>query len=189
MGVDCNCFLPSNVRIDDVAKVMCILMGKKPFKEHSSIHPKDDTWWAQVPKDSYSFKHTSSPYYVEILIKVAGDALTARGDAGDVVSASYFYECEDKRAGKFIQIHVRSTAFWIAVCKGLVDFFGGEVGFPDYTDKIHYKKKPKSIKQNHPSRNPDWGVFQERMMAIKPLTLDDFKKAYNHAAYKVPELA
>lgn len=165
MGVDCKIYLPGNVRVRDVANVMGIAAGLKP-----SWHKKG---WAEVP--GVALKPTS---LVEMCsIELSGELV----DKSDKHFCGYHFE-GGRGASRLLS--PRSTAFWIGVGRRLVNFFGGEMTYQDCDDGIDFFLPPKSDAENKPEDGDEWDVFQKRVVAVVPLTLEELQGLNELAAYK-----
>jgi hypothetical protein len=80
----------------------------------------------------------------------------------------------------------RSTPFWIAVGKRLVQFFGGEIDYQDCDEiDVDFARPSKSLKINDPQDDDEWDTFQRRLFRLKPLMVEDIKDADQYAAYKL----
>ena len=76
-----------------------------------------------------------------------------------------------------------STPWWIAAAKRLVDVFGGIVDYNDCDD--HDQDYMQPIADDISATQGDaWGRWQERLLAVTPLTDEEIKQARIHAAYK-----
>lgn len=96
------------------------------------------------------------------------------------------YHFENSSSTKYSRsIIPRSTAFWCAVGRELVKFFGGSIQYQDWKDLRNstlYFPKPRH--RNNPEDGTAWTSFQEAMMNIKPLTKKHIERAEKVAAYK-----
>lgn len=178
MGCDCRVYLPDNARLRDIQDVMGALMGFKKEKQELS-----GGWRAKVKGVK---AENSGSGTVEMLILSGtlpdGPAKIARRENGEGFMAFWHWEGHPG----FHQLSVKSTSFWITVGKKLVDFFGGYVDFNDCDNKEKdYKKKVKTKSQNSPEDGKPWEKFQERIMAVEPITLAEFNANIKHAAYEV----
>lgn len=162
MGINTFVKLPDNVRLEDVAKVIGIAVGYKPETIASRNNPAVS--WTEV--NGVEIKTTSVPSMVNI---VFGGR-----------HCSYFFEHES--GGRLV--YTKSTSFWIAVSKRLVDFFGGEVDFNDCDESdVDYKKKANSSKINRPSDGKAWYDFQARLLKVKPIHRDEVDDDYYEYNY------
>jgi len=183
MGVDCNIHLPANVRVRDVADIIGILAGKKTTVKTMN------GGGLSVDVEGVKVEPTSIPEMVQITVKgpFSKDAQAARGD-NEGLFCYYHFESEDKYVG-WRDLNPRSTPFWCAVARSLVDFFGGEVDYNDCdTTRVDYRRSPRTNLVNCPSNNPEWDRFQKRMAAARPLAAEDFKRADKVSAYKLADL-
>lgn len=170
MGVDCKIVLPGNVRVDDVALVLGASAGLK--KE-----------WAP-----YDFKSArvlgveinsidGIPTCVNIELK--GDLI----DGFKHHHVMYYFEYHGLRL-----LMPRSTGFWIACGHRLVDFFGGRIDYKDCDDESKdYFVPKKSRKLNCPDDGEAWDKFEERIMAIEPITKVELEEYSKYAVYSYPK--
>lgn len=71
----------------------------------------------------------------------------------------------------------------IAVCRGLVDFFGGWLDYDDCDEfDLDYVKPPRD--PIAPSDGVEWDDFQRAIVEVQPLTRADFEACVRWAAYK-----
>jgi hypothetical protein len=177
MGCDCYIYLPDNARLRDIQDVMGALMGYK--KERSEF---SGGWSAKVEGVK---AEPSGAGTVEMCILTGklpdGPAADARGEAGEGFMAFWHWEGHPG----FRLLSVKSTKFWITVGKKLVDFFGGYVDYNDCDDKEKdYVKKVKTKNENSPEDGKPWVKFQERIMAVEPITTEEYNKNQKFAAYQ-----
>lgn len=172
MGVDTRITLPENVRVSDVTRVIGIAAGLKPRRYYFS---NGDGWCVDVPGSKVST--TGVPEMVRI--ELFGDLI----DGKKQHEVFYHYECE--QGGRLL--NPRSTAFWIAVGKRLVDFFGGELIYNDCDNKVDYSVLAKPRIDNSPSDGHLWYNFQERLEKVVPITKEELKYFDSVAAYKLAE--
>ena len=79
----------------------------------------------------------------------------------------------------------RSTPWWLAAGKALVDFFGGELDYNDCdSSDSDYAVPAKGDSMNRPSDGKPWHRLQDRILALQPLSADDILSARQDAAYK-----
>ncbi len=148
MGVDIRCVLPGNVRVDDVAKVIGIAVGLKPEYRKFNMGNSDG----------------GATYVDGITVNAAGSVDTVQINF-DGRYALYFFE-PDIAIGKRL-FYPKSTPFWIAACKRLVDFFGGTIDYNDCDEKaVDYRVKAKSNSENCPSDDEPWETFQQRLLTV-----------------------
>lgn len=174
MGVDMRVKLPGNVQVNKVAKVMGAYAGCTPVKR---FFPNDSKggWCAEVR--DVKVTTTTVPEMAQITI----DCPMIDGQ----VSHFCFYHFEPE-CGVGRLMLPRSTAFWIALMTKVVDFFGGELDYQDCDDvDVNYSVPAKTLEENSPSDGEAWYDFQNRILAIKPLTKDEWQAADQHAAYKI----
>ena len=175
MGVDTKLTLPGNVRVQDVAKVMGVLAGLKP--EQYSIAGSKGVF---VRVDGATVGTTHSAYMAEIELSAPDGHTLIDGERSH--SVLYFFEDEGGRR----LLMPKSTPFWIAVCRGLADFFGGMVDYNDCDDRsVNYRVKFKSNTENQPRTDEPWDEFHLRILNLTPLTKDDLVEMSEFASYQV----
>jgi hypothetical protein len=168
MGVDTIIRLPENVEINHVADVIGILAGLKAEKKNFQ---RSEGWYVEVDGVNI-LGRPSIPDGPEITFKSPLD--------GENHSVSYWYE--DSEGGRMLSPH--STAFWIAIGRGLVKFFGGTLVYKDTGNmKPNFRGRPKSDALNRPQDGKPWQNLQQRLLDLKPLTQKDLKAESKHAAY------
>lgn len=179
MGVDTVVRLPANVRVSDVADVIAIVSGKPVAK--ISLGSGVDSWAAEVAGVRVSGLPTMPQCaYIHIDGPLPEHIQNYR-DGQDGLRVLYHFETEN---GERLLMR-RSTAFWIAVGRRLVQFFGGTQDYQDCDARdVNYRKPPKSDRDNNPSDGKPWSDFQQRKLALKPLTLAELKSADKLAAYQ-----
>ena len=166
MGSDCHVYLPPATRINDVAEVMGILAGNKPRKE--PLGDPEGSWAVRVP----TIKAENS--------SVCGCAEITFWDSNKEQRWA-FYHFEPSKTGERL-LSVRSTGFWIAIGKRLVDFFGGRMTYNDcgMTEDDYQQPHRTDI---HESDGEPWQAFQQRIFDVKPLTKKEIKDAAKLSAY------
>lgn len=179
MGVNCWTYLPAAVRIDDVAKVAAALIGHK--SRHESIGGSDGIF-AHVDGWKTTTANETMPHCAYIVLDAtiktpAAEAL--RDSDGDAYHLLYHFE--SGRNGEKA-IGPKCTAVKIALCVGLVSFFGGTVDFNDCDDvDVDFRRKPKP--DIHASDGEEWDRFQKRILAVKPLTQEDIGRYAERSAH------
>jgi len=176
MGVNSNIYLPNDVRVRDVADVIGILAGLKPYKRH--FGGGSDGWSCGV--DGVEIKTTTSPEMVEIIIR--GDLV----DGETVHFVHYFFE-----NGNYRFLYPKATPFWIAIGKRLCKFFGGKIDYADCDAGGINATWKKPRKSNCPEDGRVWYNFEQAKLDLKPITKKDIIEANKWAGYKIedyPEL-
>tara|TARA_R110000824_G_scaffold52052_11_gene144737 strand:+ start:2135 stop:2749 length:615 start_codon:yes stop_codon:yes gene_type:complete len=182
MGVNVQCILPADVKVKDASEVMGILAGL-PIKEEYIGGRNGKEGWYHVTVPGVEVKNTGSISMVDILLK---------GDLIDGEPNHYYYWHFEGQGGTRY-FGPKSTAFWIAVCKGLVDFFGGELIYNDCSSSVCDYSRISRHSNSTDGFRFDHGddlyhFMNERKRNLKPLTLDDLKEVHEHAAYQTPEI-
>lgn len=174
MGVDCRILLPPDARIRDVADVIGILAG---------LNPEWDDSIPSVSVPGATAKPSSLAECAEITIVSKNGEFLVDGETSHWLL--FHWEPSEESGMHLLMPH--STAFWIALGKKLVSFFGGSIDYNDCDSKdVDYRaKKPR--RRNNPTVGKPWDDFQKAMFNIKPLTEKDLEKAEKYAAYKRKE--
>lgn len=174
MGVNCRILLPPAARIYDVADVLGGLAGLQVKKRKTNPWA---TYVLGVDCRSYPGKGLEAYALISLRPEIRKD----------LVGGSRCHECmyhfEGGPKGERL-LMPRSTAFWIAVGKGLVDFFGGTLDFQDFDDKYSDYKKP-MVADIHAEDGNEWDRLQNRKLNVKPITWQQLKAADQHASYKM----
>jgi hypothetical protein len=177
MGVDTKICLPDDVQASTVAKVIGILLGIKPTKyEHDS-----DAWWTEVK--GATLGNCSVVGCCDINISAQEDKLI-----DGETNRWFLYHFEPECGGRLIM--PRSTPVNIAMGEGLVNFFGGRLVYSDHgddNDSDNYYEKEKPRGRNNPDDGHEWDSFQQELLDIRSLTVDDIREADQYAAYKLED--
>lgn len=172
MGVDVRLMIPAPARIRDVADVLAALLGCPVVRQD---HGHGGSWSANCWGDVAFYRSENAddliqPECVWININAPDDPR----------SFLYFFEWDAMgNHGLF----PRSTASNIALCVAICDFFGGTVDFNDCDDvEVDYRQPVRE--DIHPHGGMPWENFQNRKLAIQPLTVADVVRYQSVAAYK-----
>lgn len=171
MGVNTKIYLPGNVRVDDVAIVVGALAGlslQQRSLRTDSYHT-DNNMYCICP--SVSVQTTSMPCLA--IINLLGGMV----DGETQRNCYYHFECEPRPesgvGGGWRLLSPKCSSFWIAIGKGLVDFFGGVVDFNDCDDiDSDYVVSPKSDAYNSHHTDEQWAHFQKRLGELTPVVLE-----------------
>ena len=174
MGVNSNIYLDAGVRVRDVADVIGILAGLKPYKSNFS---STDGWFTKVD----GVKVRSCEYSADMCEIVIKGRLV---DGEEVHSVSYFFEHDN---GKYRFLYPKATPFWIAIGKGLCKFFGGKIDYADCDEGGINASWKKPRKSNSPSDGRPWYAFEQAKLDLKPITKKDMIKANKWAGYKIED--
>ena len=164
MGICTYIHLPDNVRFDDVAKVVAIAAGLQP----------EFRTFAGQPGSGY--------------VRVPGiDAKNSLFSAGigeiNFDGRHALYHFESSYGGRLL--NCGGSQFWCAVGRRLVDFFGGYVDYNDCDDiAADYKRRPKSRAVNAPTSDSNWMKFQNRLMRVKRIHMDELSLTPDGDQYK-----
>lgn len=180
MGVNVGCQLPHGTRIKDVAKVAAALLGHE--SKHVPIGGSDSTF---ATVKGYDLKAAGDSSFQVTLAYVVLDTTTGNPAAQAILKSDgeryhLLYHFEYSKLGPGTT--PKCTAAKIALCVGLVRFFGGTVDFSDCDAKdVNLRVKAKT--DIHASDGPEWSEFQNRILAVQPITKDDIAKYEKFAAY------
>jgi hypothetical protein len=176
MGVNVKCELAAGTRLKDVASVAAALLGNKA--EHKPI---DNSKGIFARVDGVHTERTSFLEMVTIVIKLDAKNPAAKEiikSDGNPYHLTYHYESGPMGEPLLMPA---CTAAKIALCVGLVKFFGGKVLFNDCAAKSPTFRRERRT-DIHAADNP-WDHFQKRILAIKPLTAADVAKYEKYSGY------
>lgn len=157
MSVDCRVYMPPAAQLRDVADVLALQAGFKPTLNKYGV---ESVAGLKVEPSSY-------PGMAYIYI---GTRRTTWQWESDYPHLNYH------------TMIFGSTAWWIAMARGLVDFFGGAVSYKDYDDNPDYSRFPPLDLYNDGAEL--WVKLQKRIVAVKPIPADVIKECDQWAAYK-----
>jgi hypothetical protein len=178
MSVNVKCEFPYGTRIRDVATVAAALLGHKP--RHVAVPGSKSTF---AHTKGWSVNASSDPTLAYIGLDTTTDnpaAKLIRESDGDRYNLLYHFEGNDGHP----LISPKCTAAKIALCAGLVKFFGGTVDFNDGDDKkVNMRVKAKT--DVRASDDPEWSLFQQRILAVQPITAEEISKYKKFASYQI----
>jgi hypothetical protein len=181
VGVDCRVVLPHRARLDDVVKVMGCLAGlPTQWTESSGVR------WLDVTGGRA--KSYAPDWHLTSCAEIVLDPV-AVGDATIVRCMFHFDLALGGRNGLRYEhsgrgIGPRSTPFWLAIGKGLVDFFGGVMDYQDCDDiDVDYQQPEREDIQAFDGE--PWRLFQERIANVAALAEADLLAMRDAAAYDV----
>lgn len=167
MGVGCQLTIPAPARIRDVADVIAGLLGFPVYK----IPLGNDGYAARV--DGIQFlSYDNMPECSRIITPMPIGPW-------DVYETLYHYEWDE--LGNH-GIMPRSRPINIALCIALCDFFGGRIDFNDCDDSDCDYRQP-AREDIHATNGQPWNAFQDRILAVRPLTKEDIERYRDVAAY------
>lgn len=114
---------------------------------------------AQCARIRINHRHAVYPYDIDIM---------------------YHFELTGGQRG----LQPRSTPFWLALGKRLVDFFGGRVDFCDADDREADYVRDKPRTHNDPKDGTPWERFQQELFTFAPLTREEIEACQEFAAYE-----
>lgn len=176
MGIDSRIYLPPTVRIDDVADVIGALAGLTPEK---SFFGSSEGWATHVPGVRAKATHTAS--MATIYVDAGNEGTLIDGDRRHYVC--YFFESLDQDYKPCRYLLPRSTAFWIAIGRGLIRFFGGSLSYSDVDDTINETLPAKPTSFVHAEGGEAWYALQQAKLDVKPITLEELAHCATIAAY------
>lgn len=167
MSTNTRIILPTDVRIDDVATVIGKLAGLPAVKKDS-----DKSFFTSI--NGVKIIPSSMAEMAEIVLE--GNMI----DKQKKHFVYYFFEGEHGKR----EICPKSTAFWVAIGKRLVEFFGGKIDYND-CDNIDWDYESQIPREhNDPNDGKEWNDFQEEIYNLKPITKLELKEAQKFASYK-----
>jgi hypothetical protein len=180
MGVNTVICLPHNARADDIATVLASLAGAGGKLE-------------MLPGGGANFvsdaKIRFEPYADASSLHNCRRLTIDRLSAGRI-DTMFHYDLNCGRSqmgGLRYQVHGRgimpaSTAWWIAIAAGLVDFFGGAADYADCDDTDIDVQEPERDDLRAHDGAP-WDRFQRRMAAVQPISAEAIKLSRQFAGY------
>ena len=176
MGTNAVVKLPAGTRMGDVANVVGILLGcEKEWFESGNAR------WIRVKRVEEKCSQ-SIPELAYIDIDLTGldnpVAVAIRESDGDTYEMSYHFE--GGHGGP--SINPKATAAKIALCKAVVQFFGGEANYND-CDSVDINVQVDGRNPIAPSDGKPWDDFQQALDNLKPLTANNMKAVGRWAAY------
>lgn len=173
MGVNTSITLPAQVQLRDVALVLAALDGVPMVRHHFTFG--NGGWGADL--EGGIGKHIIYSTNDHLPECVGIRWISAEGKARYVL-----YHFEFGRAGHH-GLLPGATPWWIVAGKRLVDVFGGIVDFDDCDNKDQDYVQP--IADDISASNGEaWYRWQERLLAVKPITQEELDEARQYAAYK-----
>ena len=175
MGVNCCVTLNPKADWKTVRDVACKLLGAPMHKEPIG---RDGSYaaWLTEPSGAKRYEPcTDQPAYIYLLLH--GDEKNPVMQAiaeSDGTPYQFWYGIENRF------LYPRATAAKIALCVGLVKFFGGSITYNDAEGKKRTFKPPRYIGAED---GKPWRQYQDAQLALKPLTQKDIDRCRKYAAY------
>jgi hypothetical protein len=174
MGVDCKLFLYRSAEPQDVANALSILAGNPVDRELVGESRTGSGFY--VPRPRVSLKAVGVHFGMgAIAFDSPVDPAAPQGHLVHIHATG--------EHGFGWQLLPRSTPFWVAACRRLVDVFGGALDHDDCDDSpVDYFRFEEAVM----GAKDDEG-FHERMariMELKPLTAGEIEACQGLAAYK-----
>lgn len=179
MGVNVRCRLPGGIRLGNVAQVAAALLGHE--KIHEPISGAPSSIFARVKGHSKKCCGDNLPECAYIVLDTRVDNPVAKSiNKSDGDSYHLMYHFEGDHLGPLML--PACTGAKIALCVGLVDFFGGEVDFCDSDDSdVDYEVERRS--DIHATDGEEWNHLNNRILAVEPITAEELYKYEEFAAY------
>ena len=179
MGVDMHVCLPARVRVADVAKVMGALAGLKPERRKLAW---SDGFYVRVPGVRVTTMADDTPETADIVLTPLKGQRLVDSHAGFSETCFYHFETE---TGERLMMP-SSTPFWVAVMRGVVDFFGGRMWYSDYdtSGPPDYERPTPAGRNIHATNGEEWDDLMLAILALEPVTKEQMKDAAKVAAYK-----
>lgn len=164
MGVDTRIYLSPGARVKEVAEVIGLAAGLPGRWEESG-----STRWYAVPGVRVS-SNSGLPECCDI------EWVDQNGEGRRVL---YHFEAGGHGCKLLMP---RSTPFWIAIGRRLVDFFGGWIDYQDCDEEDMDYRQPL---QYHccPEDGEPWKSFRQRMSEVQPITRSEYERSKQYAAY------
>jgi hypothetical protein len=180
MGVDCHIYLPMDVDESNLGDAVGIFGGlPKKFVMHER-HVSCDVDGVQV-------KPTQFASMGEIVLSAPpGNRLVD----GEMVHHCYFHWGSRFQKKLWIMLSQRSTPFWIAVGKRLVDWFGGFLVYNDCGDEsgenLYEGRRSHPTDEDFmvPHDGESWDLYQKEVSGLQAVTTAELKAAWKKAAYR-----
>jgi hypothetical protein len=170
MGVDCNAYLYQSADARDVAAVLAALAGNT-IKEDAHGNAGGE---AVIVRRAH----------IDDMLRIE---FPSPADPKCPTHACAFFFNADGPRHAFRLVMMRSTAFWIAAARGLVDVFGG---FADYSDsdtsEVDYARFEAKVMAA--TDGDAWRERQDRILSVKAIAPADLMLCEQWAAYKSGDL-
>jgi len=179
MGIDCTFTIPAPAQLRDVADVLAALLGcpveRRPLGDGSTYAHVAGVTFQQYGTPDGDPDRPVVAYAPSLPSCVSIEIATPDGPR------SFLYHYEWDAMGNR-GIMPRATAANIALCVAACDFFGGSVDFNDCDDVGEDYRQP--VREDiHASDGQPWQAFQDRKLAVQPLTPSDIARFSPVAAY------
>ena len=174
MGVNTKILINSKARLKDVANVMGILAGleatKIPFQDN-------DGYYIRVNGvKTESCEHMPECCMINLIAPEGKTLIDGE--------KSHFVMWHWETFSDFHLMMPRSSGFWIAMGKALIEIFGGQIDFNDCDDiDVDMKSKGKFDSEDYLETNEAFYKMQEFKLNLKSLTKKDLDNCYELSAY------
>jgi len=168
MGVNTLIFLSGDVRVQDVADVMGVLLG---------LPASQETFHWGTPTDVKGVKVQG----IKEIPECCHIILEGKMISGEENERFLFHmECSNP---KHKLISPRSSPLAIALGLRMCEFFGGEIHYQDCEDDKPNRVFKKPRKNNRPEDGRVWQWFEYEKFRLKPLAKKDIINAKRFACY------
>lgn len=165
MGVRTHIFLPSDVRCLDVAKAVALLAGPSPSAT--------DYGFAVRGLEIASLGDMPGP-----TVRIFLTGLMVDGEA----EHQFYLSCESSELpGHDRQISIASNAFWVAMGRKLIRFFGGALVYADCESREPGEYKIRTWPYSREVDDSGCLELSSRIFKLKPLTDRELKPAADYA--------
>jgi hypothetical protein len=178
MGVNSKIYLDPTARLSDVGIVIGALAGLEVEKVFfDGKFTNTGSYYAKV--QGVVISPTSMPELVTILVQ---DSI-----CGKSRYCHWHWESEPNAVITNAKLlSPKAVPFWIAVGKRLVDFFGGAMICSDCDDSINFvANRPRHT--NYVESGKAWTDFQDEILNIKPISIEELLEANQLSAYTESE--
>lgn len=180
MGVDSNIYLPSDIGDRHLADAMGIFAGLPKKLVQYNNHMACEVEGAQT-------KPTFTPSMGQIILRAPlGQVLVDGEDSHEV---NFHWGSRFKKQ-IWILISPRSTPFWIAVGRRLVDWFGGYLVFSDCAEdsgsNLYKGKRSHPVDENGflPHGDDAWIEYHTAASKLTQVTEQELRAAWKMASYR-----
>lgn len=180
MGVDCKIYLPMDVDDRALADAVGILAGlPKKLVDHST--------YVSCDVNGVQTKPSHTPSMGQIILSAPSGKRLVDGEMGHEVN---FHWGSRFKGQTWILLSPRSTPFWIAVGRRLIDWFGGFIVYSDYDEEkganLSEGKRGHPMDEDGfvPHGGEAWTKYQKAASELDPVSDAELRSAWKKAAYR-----
>ena len=177
MGINSKCYLPNDVRADDIVQAIAYLCGAERIKQYLR-NDSDGSWAAWMNRSEVTVepnlhmlkKERGSKVFVEPTHDMQFFTIyIAPTDCDNIGHHGSLFLYPDHKHPNRVLVYAGVSVFWNRIDRALVDMFGGEIDDNDCdsVDIDYRKRKPR--KSNCPSDGQPWQKFQEDLYNLPVL--------------------